>query len=165
MQTFLPYPSFFESAACLDRQRLGKQRVEALQIARALTGRSEGWKNHPATRMWQEHVPALCCYGVACCVEWKARGYVDNCRAQFDEILAEFWGKSWSFSPAWLGNEAFHSAHRAALLAKAPEHYRAFGWSEEPRIAYVWPKGALGPRADGAPSAIRALTDSEETRG
>ena len=32
MQTFLPFPDFQQSAAVLDRVRLGKQRVEALQI-------------------------------------------------------------------------------------------------------------------------------------
>lgn len=32
MNTFLPYPSFDESAKCLDYKRLGKQRVEAKQI-------------------------------------------------------------------------------------------------------------------------------------
>lgn len=30
MQTFLPYPDFVESASVLDRQRLGKQRVEVI---------------------------------------------------------------------------------------------------------------------------------------
>ncbi len=39
MQTFLPYADFERSAAVLDRQRLGKQRVETLQIFQALTGR------------------------------------------------------------------------------------------------------------------------------
>lgn len=37
MQTFLPYPSGVKSARVLDRQRLGKQRVECLQILAALT--------------------------------------------------------------------------------------------------------------------------------
>lgn len=32
VQTFLPYLSFAESAAVLDRSRLGKQRIEALQL-------------------------------------------------------------------------------------------------------------------------------------
>ena len=36
MQTFLPYPSFTRSLACLDNKRLGKQRVEAKQILMAL---------------------------------------------------------------------------------------------------------------------------------
>ena len=36
MQTFLPYPSFVESAKALDNKRLGKQRVEAYQILKTL---------------------------------------------------------------------------------------------------------------------------------
>lgn len=36
MQTFLPYPDFRQSAKVLDRARLGKQRVECLQLARAI---------------------------------------------------------------------------------------------------------------------------------
>ena len=36
MQTFLPYPDFAESAKVLDNKRLGKQRVECLQIMKAL---------------------------------------------------------------------------------------------------------------------------------
>jgi hypothetical protein len=35
VQTFLPYADFAESARVLDRARLGKQRVEALQVLRA----------------------------------------------------------------------------------------------------------------------------------
>ena len=38
MQTFLPYPSFTRSAAVRDDRRLGQQRVESLQVVRALTG-------------------------------------------------------------------------------------------------------------------------------
>lgn len=36
MQTFLPYPDFSASARVLDDKRLGKQRVECLQILKAL---------------------------------------------------------------------------------------------------------------------------------
>lgn len=32
MQTFLPYPGFAANAAVLDDRRLGKQRVEALEL-------------------------------------------------------------------------------------------------------------------------------------
>jgi len=35
MQTFLPYADFARCAEVLDPRRLGKQRVEALQIMRA----------------------------------------------------------------------------------------------------------------------------------
>ena len=32
MQTFLPFADFAETAAVLDHRRLGKQRIEVLQI-------------------------------------------------------------------------------------------------------------------------------------
>ena len=54
MQTFLPYKDFSRSAKVLDRQRLGKQRVEGLQILQCLLGiGSLRWKNHPAVKMWK----------------------------------------------------------------------------------------------------------------
>ena len=36
MQTFLPYESFKQSARVLDWRRLGKQRVEGMQIINAI---------------------------------------------------------------------------------------------------------------------------------
>lgn len=53
MQTFLPVANFCESAKYLDKARLGKQRVEAMQILSTLSGASRGWINHPAVRMWR----------------------------------------------------------------------------------------------------------------
>jgi hypothetical protein len=47
VQTFLPYPDFAESAQVLDQARLGKQRVEALQVLRAVTLPGYGWQSHP----------------------------------------------------------------------------------------------------------------------
>lgn len=38
MQTFLPYASYAKSASVLDNKRLGKQRVETLQILQVLLG-------------------------------------------------------------------------------------------------------------------------------
>ncbi|MCD2145355.1 MSMEG_6728 family protein [Gordonia paraffinivorans] len=70
MQTFLPYPDFARSAAVLDPARLGKQRVETLQILRALELFDYGWSNHPAVGMWRGHTPALVSYGLACVGEW-----------------------------------------------------------------------------------------------
>ncbi len=37
MQTFVPFPSFWESANALDMKRLGKQRVETFQVIGGLT--------------------------------------------------------------------------------------------------------------------------------
>lgn len=138
MQTFLPYPSFTASAMCLDRQRLGKQRVETWQIYRALTDPTYGWQNHPAVRMWRGHEWSLLVYGGAVCAEWAARGYTDNMLPRFRDAAmsdAVLIGPD----PAWLGNPAFHASHRAALLYKSPTHYAAFGWTETPALAYVWP--------------------------
>ena len=44
MQTFLPYPDFIASARVLDSKRLGKQRVEALQVLRGLIRPGYGWR-------------------------------------------------------------------------------------------------------------------------
>lgn len=70
MQTFLPYPDITLSAAVLDYKRLGKQRVEAMQILNALAGLKRGWTNHPAVRMWRGYEDGLAAYHDACISEW-----------------------------------------------------------------------------------------------
>lgn len=132
MQTFLPYPSFVKSFKCLDFRRLGKQRVESKQILDALAGRSKGWRNHPATKMWSGHENALKLYHNLCIKEWVARGYVNN-MPLFDLKRKKI------VEPCWLGDEAFHAAHRSNLLRKAPEYYEQFGWSETDDLPYIWP--------------------------
>ena len=140
MQTFLPYPDFHASSHVLDRQRLGKQRVEVLQILRALTDPDYGWQNHPAVQMWKGYEQALVLYGIAVCLEWTGRGYKDTCM----EKIAAYGAAQAAEWPPWLGGP-IHSSHRAALLHKDPEHYSRFGWSEEPVLDYVWPlKGVSG---------------------
>lgn len=53
MQTFLPYTDPEKCARVLDNKRLGKQRVEAIQILNVLLGvtQTKGWRNHPAVKM------------------------------------------------------------------------------------------------------------------
>jgi len=53
MQTFTPYSDFEESLRTLDLKRLGKQRVEVIQIVRALTVPGYAWSSHPAVLMWR----------------------------------------------------------------------------------------------------------------
>lgn len=65
MQSFLPFWDFEQTAALLDPRRLGKRRVEVLQICDALHRASDGWVNHPVTRMWRDYEPALVAYGLA----------------------------------------------------------------------------------------------------
>ena len=50
MQTFLPYAGFDRTARALDPRRLGKQRVEALQMLRRQLVPNYGWRHHPAVK-------------------------------------------------------------------------------------------------------------------
>jgi hypothetical protein len=134
VQTFLPYSNFTLTASILDRQRLGKQRVETLQILNSLV-HGKGWANHPAVRMWKGYENALVEYGIAICKEWINRGYHDSC---YDKIAAFDNPKQEILYPEWL-NGKIHSTHRAALLFKLPEYYSKYSWIEIPKIDYYWP--------------------------
>lgn len=136
MQTFLPYPDFSESARVLDRQRLGKQRVECLQIMKALKDPDYGWQHHPAVTMWRGYECALMRYAQTMCREWAARGYKDTC---FAKIFALVDLTDIMLDPPWLGDAALHASHRSNLLRKNPEHYIQFDWDEPSTLPYVWP--------------------------
>ena len=131
MQTFLPYKSFKQSLQSLDYRRLGKQRVEAFQVLNVLLGRTKtgGWRNHPVTRMWAGYENALKEYLNKCIDHWIDRGYNNN---------MEIYDVNNMVKPHWIGNEAFHSSHRANLLRKDYEYYSQFGWKENPEAPYVW---------------------------
>lgn len=137
MQTFLPYASFKQSASCLDYRRLGKQRVEAYQILRTLSGQSSGWKHHPCTRMWSGYESLLAEYGFFICTEWRSRGYNDSLLLYFNTLNTK--ERLQERVPEWLGDERLHSSYRAALLFKDENHYSQFDWDEEPRLNYYWP--------------------------
>ena len=136
MQTFLPYESFEKSAQTLDWRRLGKQRVEGMQIINAITGKKrkdgkpyKGWINHPCSVMWKDYVPGLKHYTNVIIQEWITRGYNNN---------MEFYDTGKIIMPDWIGNEKFHSSHRANLLRKDFDYYSQFGWTENPERPYVW---------------------------
>lgn len=136
MQTFVPSEVFSECARVLDMRRLGKQRVETLQILNAMvSGGGKGWVNHPATKMWGSNIHGLIAYGVSICDEWIKRGYKDTCR---DKIL-NIAQADYEDLPVWWGDERVHSSHRANLLRKMPEHYSQYGWTEDPETPYFWP--------------------------
>lgn len=135
MQTFLPFPDFINSAYVLDRQRLGKQRVETKQIINALEGNSKGWVNHPAVKMWRGYEPALALYGVVMCAMWAERGYVDNLLPFFAVRLdADI------VSPPWIGDEEFHRSHQSNLIRKDPKFYGPAFPGVPDNLPYVWPQ-------------------------
>jgi len=63
--------------------------------------------------------------------EWIKRGY-NNTMNLYDVTEYEY------DPPNWLGNEKFHSSHRANLLRKDFLYYSQFEWSENPESPYVW---------------------------
>lgn len=141
MQTFLPYPSFAESAAALDTARLGKQRVETLQLLRANTVPGYGWRNHPAAKMWRGHLPALTAYGLAMTDAWIAAGRPDTVRPQLLRFAPDVDGmpESELEMPPWLGDEAFHLSHRSNLVRKDAAFYRPRFGDVPDDLPYVWP--------------------------
>lgn len=167
MQTFLPYPDFAASAAALDSPRLGKQRVEVLQILRASTFPSYGWSNHPATIMWRGYVPALASYGLAMVDEWTARGAADSTRNQIAEFAPDAVGAGIGDlpMPSWLGDTALHRSHQSNLIRKLPEFYGPRFPGVPGDLEYVWPGADSLPPArpvDGEPLWIlRARDDAE----
>jgi hypothetical protein len=80
MQTFLPYASFEQTATILDWKRLGKQRLEGMQIMKIITtpGYVGAWAHHPAVKMWRGYENALKLYVNTMITEWKCRGYVNT---------------------------------------------------------------------------------------
>ena len=140
MQTFLPYPDFEESAYVLDPRRLGKQRVETLQIMNALlVGR--GWVNHPATKMWRGHEWVLLKYQKAVCEAWvHDLGFKDTCWDKTLEIyFRNYRGGDDTQPPPWLGNEEFHRSHQSNLVRKDPKYYRKHFPGVPDNLPYIWP--------------------------
>jgi hypothetical protein len=150
MQTFLPVADFAESARLLDSPRLGKQRVETLQVLRALELPEYGWTSHPVVRMWRGRTPGLVAYGLAMVGVWRGRGFADTTETLIGEFAPEVVGvpqpelAAAGLLPSWVGDEALHLSHRSNLIAKDPGFYRPrftdlFG-PEPDDLPYVWPE-------------------------
>jgi hypothetical protein len=138
MQTFLPYSDFYKSGSILDQKRLGKQRVEVLQMLNKIRGitQGKGWSNHPCTKMWSKTPNALVEYGVQICHAWRDRGYKDTC---LDKIKAHFVPTETKEMPSWLGDVHFHLSHKSMLIQKKPEFYSNL-WPNVPNnLEYIWP--------------------------
>ena len=149
MQTFLPYADFERSARALDLKRLGKQRVEVIQIVRALTVPGYAWKTHPAVLMWQGYEEALGRYGLVMCDVWVESGFGDTCAGTIEADLATFGIapirteealRAADAMPPWVvdGDPVLES-HRSALVRKDPETYGSLFPDAPPDVPYVWP--------------------------
>ena len=146
MQTFLPYgKNFVKNAQVLDNKRLGKQRVENLQIINCLCGVSTGWRNHPAVKMWEGYEKALFAYQFAICDEWMKRGYKDTCLIKAAVIIGQhpIIQNLPPVQPWWLSDEEVESkvmvSHQSNLVRKLSDHYAPHFPTVPNDIPYHWP--------------------------
>ena len=124
----------------LDRQRLGKQRVENLQISRALL-RGGGWAHHPVTLMWRGHLGALLAYQRIICWEWTGRGYRDTCLGKMEkDIMDELDYFTEPLLPPWFGDVEFHLAHQSNLVRKDRWFYGPKFPGVPDDLPYIYPK-------------------------
>tara|TARA_R110002020_G_scaffold121792_2_gene276755 strand:+ start:126 stop:548 length:423 start_codon:yes stop_codon:yes gene_type:complete len=130
MQTFLPYKSFTKSLEVLDSKRLGKQRVEAMQILKALNIPEYGWKNHPCVKMWKGYDDALRDYMNKAILLWIDKGF--NNTMQLQPV------KPNHIRPVWLGDTKLHTSHQSNLLKKDSEFYSKYDWNVSDDIPYYW---------------------------
>src|SRR3954447_23140473 len=121
MQTFLPYPGYADSAQVLDAARLGKQRVETLQVLRALELGDYGWRTHPALHTWRGRTEALVAYGLAVVRAWQARGHADSTYELITEFAPEVEALTQAdlagrrLLPSCVGERRRHLLHAAPL--------------------------------------------------
>lgn len=142
MQTFITDFDMAQNAKNLDNKRLGKQRVEALTIATCLLEKENGWKNHPAVKMWKgnenylilEYLPAIF-------KEWKSRGFKnEKCENWYDKLLFFINNQIFilTLRPTWMIQD-FIEAHRSNLIRKNPEHYKPLFPNTKENLPYIWP--------------------------
>jgi hypothetical protein len=162
--TFLPYKDFEQSLRSLDDRRLGKQRIEALQMYKALRNPdAKGWKNHPAALMWKGHEDHLAMYYNKSLDVWKSRGKNNN--MEYIEVANTAQEEPW-----WLGWSALHRSHMAALLRKEPQHYeKEFDALVGPyrHYGYIWPthvEQRIDIMAEDADGLFVHLTDKINER-
>lgn len=127
--TFVTSSNLEECAKNLDYRRLGKQRVEAYQIWRAIRGETKGWRNHPAACAWRGHEDALAMYTNTMIREWIKRGYKNTMEFLPHCENPEF--------PWWWGWEPLILSHKAALNRKMPEYYH-FDVGDYIHYGYIW---------------------------
>ena len=167
MNTFLPYQDFAKSASVLDNKRLGKQRVECLQILKTLvkhqyrcakcktdvidisygcpncdsiTFKLTPWYNHPAVKMWRGYEWELHDYTCCICNEWTInRGFKDTCRDKLSMVMGSFSFTMYTKIIPWL-TPSFCLSHQSNLIRKNPSYYIPIFGSDIPNnLPYIWP--------------------------
>jgi hypothetical protein len=145
MQTFITDHDMAISASNLDDKRLGKQRVEALQIFECLVVKETRWKNHPVVKMWKGYEGYLLnVYLYNILSEWEiGRGFNnEKCKAKFilyQNLITRRIRTEYTI-PLWI-TDKFIETHRSNLIRKNPEHYKPLFPNTKEGLEYIWPKG------------------------
>lgn len=136
MQTFFITNDNSYTAKLLDYRRLGKQRVEAIQLldvllrkAGLLNDGKKGWSEHVAVYNWYSEegnwLPSLIDYTQAMIDTWIARGYKNT--INLDKYRDYVKNNPTLFrydNPPWMQKEAeVLISHRARLLQKDTPYY------------------------------------------
>jgi len=129
------------TAKLLDSKRLGKQRIEALQILNSLVGISKP-SNHPAFKMWKGYEGYLLyAYIPAIMNEWKRRGYSNTlCDIRVEELKKIVPMPEKLEQPEWFGEKVFIT-HKSRLIQKNREYYKHLFPDVPENLAYYWPTG------------------------
>lgn len=169
MQTFLPYPDLLKSVQCLDNKRLGKQRVEAMQILRInIQGETIAYKweidknggkykkllwfkpldegDGVINTPWYNHPAVRMWRGYETCLEV----YMNCCIWEWKQrgFKNSMFYCATTFLdlidannfPSWFGNKDFHNSHKSNLLRKDYDYYHRYNWNVSNNLPYVWPK-------------------------
>lgn len=140
MQTFMTHDNYVDTAKALDTKRLGKQRVEAYQILKALRGDyadTGAWVNHPATVMWRNHSYDLALYGLTISMEFYERGFDGwNMVEIFTDFQTQLRDNNSEQYPWWVNSQLLTMTHQSNLVRKDADYYT---FNVPSNIPYVWP--------------------------
>jgi hypothetical protein len=148
MQTFITDHNVSIAAKNLDNTRLGKQRVEALQIFECLevpeskSYQNKSMRNHKAVQMWEGYSKFLIeVYVAEILYQWQeVRGFNNSkCFTKYMKYR-NIVGEYPIIRPHWITDE-FIEAHRSNLIAKYPGFYRPLFPNTKDGLEYIWPKG------------------------
>jgi len=131
-----------QNAKNLDNRRLGKQRIEGLQIASCLLEKETRWKNHPAVKMWGGYEGFLINYYLEeIFKEWELKGFKnDKCELWYEKLkfISNNQIVILILKPAWLTSE-FIEAHRSNLIRKDYDFYKSLFPNTIEGLSYIWP--------------------------
>lgn len=147
MEIWFPYPTVSENVTSLRHE----EKADVLQMTVNIIGvlydepDSRQWRDHPAVRMWQNHLPFLIHYALevaesyspssgpppASLVQYLDRVFADEVQA--GDLLME--------PPAWVSLTEVCFAHKSALMRKAPEYYESIFGPIRRDAPLLWPRG------------------------